>query len=382
MQLKYKLSVVAATFLASSLTAEDYVRVQYLQYDESSNRISVKAPSLEVNKEFGVDYSLNIKAVKDGVSGATPIYHDTSSGASAFSRSKNTSVNNIKKSNVKMTESRAYTAASLVTRFENRQELTTSFSRSYESDYASNNLSADYLFYENQSKNRSYNIGFAYQKNQILIKDCTLNSQCDTQSSASEKKDASLYTIESGVTQIIDKTSLAKFSLFYSSEDGYLSNPYYNVVRNNNGTTADVVAEIRPDTRVSYGFNLKYFKSISKDLTLKTKYKFYLDDWDINSHTIDINSYYNLSTNLIFGLGLRYYTQSEANFYNKSSSYFTSQKYATHDDRLSDMNSTTLKSSLDYKLNKSLSLDVGINSYKQSTGLSAMYYSLGVKYKF
>ena len=77
-----------------------------------------------------------------------------------------------------------------------------------------------------------------------------------------------------------------------SNEEGYLSNPYYNVVRNNNGTTADVIAERRPDTRAAKGFNLKYIRALSDKLSTKLRYKYYKDDWDINSHTIDINNYY------------------------------------------------------------------------------------------
>ena len=376
--MQLKISVVVSTILTSSLYAQDYVKVQYLQYNEANNRVDVQAPSLEVNKDFGLDYTLNAKVVSDSVSGGTPIYTDTSSGGTAFSRSNNNSASAEKK-NVEFTEQRTYAAVSLLTRLDkSRDEITTSFSRSYESDYASNNLGISYLMWADDSKNRSYNFGFAYQANEILIKECTLNSECtDSTSSASEKMTSSLITGEFGVTQVLDKSSLIKAGLFYTSEDGYLSNSYLNVVRND----TNVVAEIRPNKRTSYGLNLKYFRSINKSIDSNINYKYYTDDWDINSHTIDLNSYYKFSKSLILGVGLRYYTQSEANFY-KDSSFNNNEEYASMDDRLSSFNSITYKTNLKYKANKSLEYDIGYNLYKQSTDLSASYLTIGMKYNF
>ena len=86
--------------MANYALAEDFVRVQYLQYNESDDRIDVIAPSIEINKDLGTDYTLNFKMVGDTVSGASPSYIDTSSGASAYNRGVVTDVNNIKKANV------------------------------------------------------------------------------------------------------------------------------------------------------------------------------------------------------------------------------------------------------------------------------------------
>ncbi|HIP55501.1 MAG TPA: DUF3570 domain-containing protein [Arcobacter sp.] len=379
-QKQFKLSFVTASILlASSVYAQDYVRVNYMQYDENDNRVSVKAPSIEVNKDFGVDYTLNVSLVTDAVSGATPIYVDSISGASAFN-SRGDNKTPIKK-NVEFTEQRTSASFSLVSRLDSRDEITVAFSKSYESDYDANTLSIDYLHWANKSKNRSYNIGASYALNNILIKDCSYNAQCgapDSVSGASKKEISNILSTEVGVTQLIDKTSLVKASIFYSTEDGYLSNPYYNVVRYTN----KIVAEVRPDKRVAYGFNLKYIKAFTSTISSKFKYKFYTDDWDITSHTIDINNYYELNSKVTLGFGIRYYTQSEAIFYSKDTNYFTDEVYASHDDRLSSFNSTTLKTSVDYKYSKSLSYNISLDKYDQSTDLSAMYTTVGFKYKF
>jgi hypothetical protein len=379
-QKKLKLSLVTASLLfASSAFSQDYVRINYMQYDENDNRVSVKAPSIEINKDIGVNYTLNTTVVTDTVSGATPIYVDSSSGASAFnSRGTNKIPTN---NNIIFSEQRTSGNLSLVKRLQNRDEITTALSKSYESDYDANTMSVDYLHWANESKNRSYNIGVSFAVNNVLIRDCSYNAQCgtpDTISSASKKETSKTIATQLGVTQIINKTSLYKVDMFYSKEDGYLSNPYYNVVRNTN----KIVAETRPNKRVAYGFNLKYIKAFTNKFSSKFKYKFYKDDWEITSHTVDINSYYELNTKFTLGLGLRYYIQNEAMFYNESTKYFTTEQYASHDDRLSSFNSTTLKSSLDYKYSNKTSYDISLNKYKQSTGLSAFYSTIGFKYKF
>jgi hypothetical protein len=386
MQLRTKLSIAVATFLATTqIHAEDYVRVNVMQYSENDNRVAVLAPSIEVNKELGVDYTLNVSVVADSVSGGTPVYSDTTSGASAYHKDLNVTASKVKKENIDMSEQRSFASVSLTQRLQNRDEISYGFSKSYESDYDANTLSVGYLMWDGESKNRSYDFGLSVGLNNILIKDCSYNTTCgtpDTVSSASKKETSNTLSTEVGITQILSKEALAKASVFYSSESGYLSNPYYNVVRNNNGTTADVVAENRPEKRTAYGFNLKYIRAMSETLSSQFKYKFYSDDWDIVSHTIDINNYYEFNSDITIGFGLRYYTQSEANFYNESATYFTNQTFASHDERLSSFNAITYNTSLEYKYSNELSYNVGFNLYDQSTNLSATYTSLGLKYKF
>jgi len=372
---KIKLSMATIAILSSvnlSASNSDYVRINYMNYSESDNRVDVSAPAIEVSKDFGVDYTLKASLVSDTVSGATPVYTDTTSGASAFS-SRGTVANpsNIKKTNVDFSEQRTALNTSLTQRLKNRDEINYGFNFSYESDYQAIGLNAGYLHWMDSSKNRSLNFGLSYANNTIL-------NRHDSISGASKKETSSGVELEVGITQIIDIKSLVNISLFYSNESGYLTNPYYNVVRNTN----EITVEARPDSRVSSGLNIGYTRAFSKDLTSKANYKYYSDDWGISSHTLDINNYYEINSKFTLGFGYRYYTQSAADFYNSSITYFTNEQYASHDDRLSSFNSSTIKTSLDYKYSKKLSYNVSFNKYSQSTGLDAIYSNIGVKYKF
>jgi len=171
---KHHLRMVSfITCLALATTqgfGEDYVRVEVLQYNENDSRVSVLAPTIEVNKEFGTDYTLNVDIVADSVSGASPTYYDTASGASAYSRGVQNDPTKIKKGNVNFEEQRTAIGANLTTRFDSRDELQTGINFSAEHDFYSAELSGSYLHYLDGSKNQSLTIGGSYQNNQILKK--------------------------------------------------------------------------------------------------------------------------------------------------------------------------------------------------------------------
>lgn len=371
-----KLSLAASVVLvALNAYAEDYVNIELLQYNESDSRVSVSAPSLEINKDFGADYTLNVDVVFDTVSGASPSYFDAdaSSGASAYNRGKSS---NIKYDNIEFEENRFAGSATLATRFENRDELSVGISYSSESDFYSYEGSASYLHYLGSSHNQSLSFGGSYQSNEVLIKNCMDNPNCvDASSGASQKMTNDVYNLQLGFSQVIDESSVANIGVFYTNESGYLSSPYHNIVRDTNF----VEAEKKPEDKTGYGLKLSYQKALSDTLYGQLSYKYYSDDWDISSHTIDSYLYYEIGDSLRLGAGLRYYNQSEANFYGEN---FTTQEFASSDFRVSSFDAFTYKASLDYAITKDLSYNLGANFYDQSTGLSATFFTTGIKYKF
>ena len=380
--MQLRLSIAAAALIVSSAAlAEDYVTFQYLQYDENDNRTSVSAPAITINKDFGTDYTLNVGLVIDAVSGATPTYYDASSGASAYSRGQGINSSDVAYGNVEYSDTRKAFSGLFTTRFDNRDELNVGANYSAESDFYSTEGSLEYMHWLDDSKNQSVSLGVSYQFNEILV-GCTFNNNdCDASSGASEQMDANVLNAQLSFTQNINANSYAKISLFSVSEDGYLTNPYYNVVRKNDGVT-EVVGEKRPDNRQAYGTSIKYANALTSNTTMHLSYRFYDDNWDITSNTIDSDFYYELGDDWIFNLGLRAYSQSEASFYNASETFFTDETYATSDDRMSEFTSLTYKSNIDYTVSDDWSANISVNYYDQSTGLSATYFMTGFRYNF
>ena len=381
MQLRYSLVALAAL---ANLYAQDYVLVQYMHYDEDSGGTTIHSPTIEINKDFGLDDTLHISGVIDDVSGASPTYYDAASGASAKVVRGNVLQSNIRYGDIPYSDRRKAFGLSLTHRFQSRDELTVGYNYSDEKDYLSNEISFEFLHYLDSTKNSSIDVGVSLQKNSTYL-GCYLNfRECDAISGASSKvltKDAYLTTTQIGFTQILDPTSVAKIALFYTFEHGYLNNPYQRVVRNFS-TSPIITPENRPRKRKEYGVRLEYDKSINKDTTLLLAYRYYYDDWGIISHTLRTQSFYNITPKLQVGIDLRTYHQTKAKFFSAQRDYFTNERYATSDRRLGYLTSYTALLSSEYTMNKKISYNIAFGLYKQLDYFTSTIYTIGVKYKF
>ncbi|CAA6813145.1 MAG: Unknown protein [uncultured Campylobacterales bacterium] len=381
MQLKYSLVALACI---ATLSAEDSISISYLQYDEDNNRVSVSAPAIAIQKDFGKDYTLDVYVVSDSVSGATPTYVEenvvASSGATSVATT--TSVVPVYNQSNEFDEVRNAYTLNLTKRLENRNEISIGTTVSLESDYYSYELSGGYLQYLDTAKNRSLNYGLSAQFNEILVycASSTDTEVCDASSGSSEAATSIGIGTEIGLSQILDKNSIIKGSLFLKYEDGYLSNPYLKAVKDD-GVSLTLESDQRPDTRLGYGAYLSYKNAFRDNQTFQVDYRLYSDDWGILSNTVNTKYYYEATNDLTLGFGLRYYKQSEADFYQEG--YFEpSARYLSSDERLSDFSAVTYTFEAKYNITDKLSTNFSYNSYDQSTDLSATYYTLGFKYKF
>jgi len=376
MQLKKFNSISKITAIAivasNALYAQNYVAVEFLHYNENDDRVAVLAPSLSASYDIGTDFNIKADFVHDAVSGATPSWQpDSSSGASSRDNS-----GDYVYENQTFDEERNAGSIMLTTRFANRDELYTGIDYSRESDFDSKALSAEYLHYTDKSHNQSINIGASYSFNEILA------YEYDTSSGASQKETSNSLNVQAGISQVLNEHSAVKVEGFAILDNGYLTNPHANVVRNYGTTGQALLTENRPDKRTAYGVNIKYITMLGDEVSAKTNYRFYTDDWDINSHTLDADIYYEANKNITLGAGVRYYTQNEASFYNKDKNFFTNEEFASSDERLSTFDALTYKASVDFKQNDSISYNLGGEFYSQSTGLDATMITAGIKYKF
>lgn len=128
----------------------------------------------------------------------------------------------------------------------------------------------------------------------------------DARTSADGKKKKS-FSIYEGVSQVINKYSVLQVGLGYTSLSGYLSDPYKSY-------------DLRPNNRdqLTLSAQHKQFMNVLDGAALLTNYRYYNDDWGISSHTLDVTwaqqfdiSHYQLIVSPL----LRYYTQTQADFY-------------------------------------------------------------------
>lgn len=129
--------------------------------------------------------------------------------------------------------------------------------------------------------------------------------------SAGEKWSVDLFA---GLSQLLSRTSAIQGTLNYKHSDGYLSDPYKAI----KGFALNdvIVSDRRPDQKDQVSLLLRYrhhFEPITG--SLHTDYRFYVDDWGVNSHTVEMGWHQNLFGWLTIVPGVRYYTQSQADFY-------------------------------------------------------------------
>jgi hypothetical protein len=155
-----------------------------------------------------------------------------------------------------------------------------------------------------------------------------------TEADGSKKRSFSVYE---GINQVLDKYSTLQAGIGYTQLTGYLSDPYKFEDR-------------RPDRRdqVTLSVQHKQFANVLDGAALHSSYRYYYDDWGIASHTLDFKWAQSLNlgkTRLIATPLIRYYSQTEADFYSLE-----------QNPAATDLNSS------DYRLSSYGAFTVGFNS--------------------
>lgn len=123
-----------------------------------------------------------------------------------------------------------------------------------------------------------------------------------------------------GLNQIINQNSLFQIRLNSSKFSGYLTDGYkiLSVIDDKNegslGATQRNIFENRPEKRKMSSIYLAYKHALPTGI-FDLSYRFYDDDWDIQSHTTEVAFQHTLKDNLFFKPTLRAYQQSAASFY-------------------------------------------------------------------
>lgn len=168
----------------------------------------------------------------------------------------------------------------------------------------------------------------------------------------SESKD--VLDLLLGFTQVLNRTTVLRVNYSYSDSSGYLNDPYklLSVV---DPTTGDTLArapigqgpdgvylfESRPDSRTKQSLFAEVKHAFGAPV-MHFSYRFMTDDWGIDSHTGEIRLRWPLGEGYIEPQ-LRYYTQSEADFYRASLVNGAAlPRYASADFRLGDFDATTV----------------------------------------
>lgn len=205
-----------------------------------------------------------------------------------------------------------------------------------------------------------------------------------------EEKDS--WSAHLSLSRIINKSLIAQVGFGAINREGYLSDPYKRI---ENPVQSGFIADSRPDSRfaTTTSARIRYFMD-SIDSAIHLDYRYYTDDWEIDSHTVDLAQYFNVGGGVQLVPSLRYYTQSEAFFYKNYHDVPRFDGYYATDSRLSSFGAFTMGLKVNWQVQNwfytaSYQRYISDNSYSlfdyNSESLSLVsfdVFSVGLDYKF
>lgn len=320
---------------------------------------------------FGGNHSVDITAIHEAISGASPEYVSNQSGAPVQALSSASIVESRDSGKLKY----GY--------YHGENTLSAGMVTSREDDYESQGAS---LAYQKEFKKLglTLNAGIGANKDDITSsRDPTLNETRTTQE----------YLI--GLTQVLNRVTVVQSNISFIDGSGYFSDPYKYTISVNSGVTT-----VYRDTRPTEHQQLVWFSSLRHHIptangTTIASYRFYQDDWGVIAHTAEL-SWDQALGDLSVRPSLRYYTQRQADFYVHAlpAAPRPSDGAISTDHRLAGFGAIHVGVRIAYAVTPGVRVSGSIEQYTQDPDLklgpggssfddlSATIFSLGINAKF
>ena len=198
-------------------------------------------------------------------------------------------------------------------------------------------------------------------------------------------EDKDVFDVVVGVSQVVSRDLVLQANYSFSRSEGYLNNPYKvlslvdpvtgdtlpRTPGPTGGPSGEFLYEGRPDERTQHGVftQAKYFMD---GRVLDASYRYMTDDWDIDSHTLDLRYRWPIGESAYLEPHLRFYSQSQAEFYELSlDSSQPLPSFASSDYRLGDFDAITAGVKYGWKTRNDNDMSVRVEWYGQSGNVNA-----------
>jgi len=359
--------------------------VANLYYAESDSRVTAVEPVFSATRYFSDDRQLNLKAVFDTLTGASPNGATPSDQVQTFTRTSGGQTYDVEANDAPLydgfRDTRVALSASWLAPLNREWEYTASVYGSSEFDYTSIGTGGTIKRYLN-NKNTALNTGLFVSFDTVNPPNGTPPPLAEMARIARNDSDDSKTIIDAlfGVTQVINRQTIMQLNYSLSQSSGYLNDAYQllSVIDLNPGLNYGgnfqvggnnvYLYEARPDSRMKHSIYWQTKYALENGDVIDGSYRFMLDDWGINSHTFDFRYRWDLGGSYIEP-HFRYYMQSKADFYQR---YIGSDEYsagnlteATADYRLGDMDALTVGMKFGWKLKNNKEINTRIEYYLQ-----------------
>lgn len=347
-----------------------------LLYYNEQDRVQAVEPTIKAQKTFAGDKKLNLNLVVDTLTGASPNGAAPSDTVQTFTRPSGNGSYTVAPGEIPLDDTfhdtRVQVGGSWEAPITRLLRYSVGANLSNEFDYQSLALTGG-LTLDLNRKNTTLSVGASYASDSISpeggipIEKASMAAANATQPRDGDSESKNVLDLVFGLTQVINDRTIMQFNLGFSEASGYMNDPFKIVsVVDNNGRPVDYIYEARPDSRSKQFLYWDTKHHLVWGDTLSLSYRYMTDDWGIDSHTVDFHYRWNINNQWYLQPHVRWYQQSEADFYRHSLSQAEAvPEFVSADYRLAGFDAATLGLKLGYKLSPDQELYARLESYQQ-----------------
>lgn len=385
----------AATLPVAAQEEPDWqIDTSLLYYGENDGRVQDLSLNALAKRLFPDDRILSIGLAVDSLTGASPSGAVPMDGVQTFTRPSGESAYTVLPGELPLDDTFLDTRYALTASWQQpigrlySGTAGLSFSTEYDYTHAGANFA---LARDFNKRNTTVSIGTAFARDDIdpvggapLPLSGMSNVGDLPGRRASDSKDVVDFLL--GVTQVINDKFVMQLNYSFSDASGYLNDPYKilsvvdpltgdpvtrALVPGEDGPLHEYRFESRPDKRTKHSLFAqgKYYMD---GKVLDTSYRFMTDDWGIDSHTVEGKLYWPLGASRYLEPHLRFYQQTEADFYRVSlRAGEPLPAFASADYRLGNFNAVTAGLKYGWETDNGHDLSLRLEYYRQDGDVPA-----------
>ncbi len=358
---KKQLAAIAGSLLGSVSSAQAESEkadwsydVTAFNYSETEGRVNDKSLKFQAVRTTEREQILSLGLSFDSLTGASAGGHVDRSG------SGQPRLTNIE-------DTRIAANLSLTQPVGDDKRITAGGSYSNEDDYLHTGVNIS-LAKDLNNKNTTFNLGYAHSADTIdgVVGNPVPGTTSQFGAISIGEQDKTVNDFLVGLTQVFSKNLIGQLNYSYSHSSGYLNDPYKVVsVIDNEGRPVRYIHELRPKDRTAHSiYGALNYKTGGG--VLKPSYRFFTDDWGIDSHTLEFKYAYDLGQGRTLEPHIRLYNQSRADFYRGQLALGESPgRYLSSDYRLDGFSAVTF--GMQYRMHDKSDREwrIGVDYYVQ-----------------
>lgn len=401
------LATASAGLLHPMVHAEDGTPWQadsaLMVYSEADSRVTAIEPIVALKKDLGGERIFSLKLTLDSLTGASPNGALPANQVQTFTGPSGETTYTANPGELPLDDQFKETRAAINLNWEqplgerNRVSVGGNFSNEFDFTSTALNLA---LARDFNDKNTTLSLGVNLESDSIkpvggtpvpLTPKTYTSDQFDDEgdddrkTGSNESKTVTDALI--GITQVMNRHWLLQLNYSYGTSSGYHTDPYKIAsVLDETGALVEnpevpgtpwYLYESRPDNRVRHSLFFGNKIHLTEDV-IDIAYRYYTDDWGVDSHTLDFRYRYQFAETMYLEPHLRWYQQTAADFYHlyineatETAAGVPTLEYVSADPRLSELTGSTIGLKYGIELSRSSEFYIRAEEYTQTYNAKA-----------